>query len=125
MKQIIFSKLQTQSLFDVFEKFQQDSFSNSQNTFSAKPELVKNSSNNPIKKNSFSFFKSSKLGSFIKNTNESPLEKTGLLNFNFMKSILGHINTNSVEENNIVSVPIYCISFSKDDDMIITGDNNG
>jgi WD40 repeat protein len=44
-------------------------------------------------------------------------------NFKHMKSILGHI---SVEDENIINtVAIYCVCFSKDNDLIFTGDNNG
>lgn len=67
----------------------------------------------------------SRTGKFQKNLTEMQPSKNSDLNFNLMKSILGHINSTTNEDNNIVAVPVYVISMTKDDDKIITGDNNG
>jgi hypothetical protein len=45
------------------------------------------------------------------------------LGFKHAKSLLGHISV--IEDNIINPVPIYCLSFSNEDELIITGDNNG
>jgi hypothetical protein len=49
------------------------------------------------------------------------LDAIGL--FRHAKSVLGHISV--IEDNIINPVPIYCLCFSNDDKLIITGDNNG
>lgn len=125
MKQKIFSKLQNKTLLDVFENFEKHSSQNSQGAIGAQQQTVDFSNQNSMEKNSFSFFKSRKFGGFANKLTDKAFDKSCSLNFNLMKSILGHINTANIEENNIISVPIYCISFSKNDEMIITGDNNG
>jgi hypothetical protein len=78
--------------------------------------------------NSFQMIRKSKTGKFFSDKNLLELQhsKNSDLDFNLMKSILGHINsTNTNEENCIEAVPVYVISMTKDDDKIITGDNNG
>jgi len=98
---------------------------NSQGAIGAKRLTADFSIKDSMKKNSFSLMKSCKLGKFSSKIIDNAFEKSSSLNFNLMKSILGHINTANIEENNIISVPIFCISFLKNDEMIITGDNNG
>ena len=44
--------------------------------------------------------------------------------FQHMKSVLGHISIVDGGDS-IIPVPIYCICFSKDNEIIFTGDNNG
>ena len=50
-------------------------------------------------------------------------EKKNILNYNHMKTLLGHISI--IDNINIVPVPIFCLCFSEDDTMLFTGDNNG
>ena len=51
------------------------------------------------------------------------LMEATLQNYKFMKSMLGHI---TIVDNTIINpVPIYCVSYSSNDEMIFTGDNNG
>jgi hypothetical protein len=45
-----------------------------------------------------------------------------LENYKHVKSMLGHI---SLVDENIMPVPIYCLCFGEDDELIFTGDNNG
>ncbi len=125
MKQNIFSKLHNKTLLDVFEIFNRDSTQYSFDDITKNERKIKFFNKNYISKNNFRFFHKSKFVDSVRNFKENIFEKSCLLKFDLMKSILGHINTNSIEENNIISVPIYCITFSKNDDMIITGDNNG
>lgn len=51
------------------------------------------------------------------------LQMQSVKSFKHMKSMLGHISV--VEENVINPVAIYCLSYSKDKDLIFTGDDNG
>ena len=50
-------------------------------------------------------------------------EQKNILNYNHMKTLLGHISI--IDNINIVPVPIFCLCFSDDDSMLFTGDNNG
>ena len=59
----------------------------------------------------------------MKMKHKDSLMETTLQNYQFMKSMLGHI---TIVDNTIINpVPIYCVSYSSNDEMIFTGDNNG
>jgi len=73
--------------------------------------------------NSFNQVRNSKLVDrkkfkFIENLHDAKLRS-----FKHMKSILGHIST--IEDNIINPVPIYCVCYSENNELIFTGDNNG
>lgn len=125
LKEKIFTKIQNKTLLDVFENFQRDSTSYSQRAILGTEDIQIFSNKDILNNNFFQRMKNSKLGKIEKNLKDNSFSKKLFLNFNLMKSVLGHISTNSIEDNNIISVPIYCISFSNDNDMIFTGDNNG
>jgi hypothetical protein len=58
-----------------------------------------------------------------KNISKPKFSSDSLKQMKHMKSVLGHI---SVQDTDIINpVPIYCICFSSNDQMIFTGDNNG
>jgi hypothetical protein len=46
-----------------------------------------------------------------------------LKSYKHMKSLLGHISV--IDDNIINPVPIYCIGFAQDNELVFTGDNNG
>ena len=125
LKNKIFSKIQNKTLLDVFENFLKDSSSYSQGAQNQLKDIENLSNKEAVKKFNFEEFRNSKIEPSQKIFCENSFSKNSILNFNLMKSILGHISINSAEENNINSVPIYCLSFSTDNDMIFTGDNNG
>ena len=59
----------------------------------------------------------------MKMKHKDSLMEATLQNYQFMKSMLGHI---TIVDNTIINpVPIYCVSYSSNDEMIFTGDNNG
>jgi hypothetical protein len=64
-----------------------------------------------------------KMNSLIDKNTKRDLEEGKIKSFKHMKSMLGHISV--VDENIINPVAIYCISYSNDNQLIFTGDNNG
>lgn len=51
------------------------------------------------------------------------LQRDALKRYQYMKSMLGHI---SFLDNTFVNpVPIYCVAYAENDNIIFTADNNG
>jgi hypothetical protein len=73
--------------------------------------------------NSFNHVRNSKLFDRKNLKFKENLHDAKLKSFKHMKSILGHIST--IEDNIINPVPIYCVCYSDNNELIFTGDNNG
>lgn len=73
--------------------------------------------------NTFNMMRNSKINAPNSSRSFPIVDRIQAKSFKHMRSILGHI---SVIENNIINpVPIYCVTYSTDNQLIFTGDNNG
>lgn len=72
----------------------------------------------------YSLLKNNSICELASRTRVSELKSAISTNFKHMKSVLGHISIVD-HGDSIIPVPIYCISYSKDNELIFTGDNNG
>lgn len=110
---------------NIFDNYQKNS-----NAITLKLPLKENEAKeNRLKEkeklSTYQMFQMTRKGKDKNFASENSSSKKTKMNFNLMKSILGHINATSVDDGNISAVPVYVVTMTKDDEMIVTGDNNG
>ena len=115
-KNELLARLSNLKLEDIYKNYDGNFLQNAENEKNVENEGKKNS-----EENFFRLLRNAKLGE--KNIPKINKNSNSLKQMKHMKSLLGHI---SVQDSDIINpVPIYCISFSFNDQMIFTGDNNG
>jgi hypothetical protein len=136
MKKMIYSRQENNELKDVHSYFNNfGAINRIKNSDIQKIKSENKSEEEEIEKTKdFDYFKFIQQSKYEKepqiNTNlisnkelSSNLKEGRIRSFKYMKSMLGHISV--IEDNIIQPVPIYCLGFSKDGNLIFTGDNNG
>lgn len=115
----MFNRLKYRALEDIVDDFLHF---NKEDESLIQNEYKSINQNQSAKCSMFDLMRRIKVGKIERGT-EKKLQRDALQRYQYMKSMLGHI---SLIDNTMVNpVPIYCVAYSENDEMIFTADNNG